>query len=83
MYAGLSFLPAGLLVLGVFRRRRNFGAWRGLGLAIIALRTVTAISGCGASSMAPPVTPAGTSAIKVIATSGMVSQTTTISLTVQ
>ena len=83
MYAGLSFIPASLLLFGVFGRRRNVCAIHGLLLAIVAIVGATAISGCGGSATTPPITPAGTSAIKVTATSGAVSQTTTINITVQ
>jgi uncharacterized protein (TIGR03118 family) len=82
-YAGLALLPAGLLVLVLLGRRRNLGAIRVLVLAVMAAAGASAVSGCSSSSAALPVTPPGTSAIKVTATSGAVSQTTTINVTVQ
>lgn len=82
-YAGLGLLPAGLLMLGLMGRRRNLGALRALVLVVVAIAGASAISGCG-SPMAPlPITPAGSSAIKVTATSGSVTQTATVNVTVQ
>jgi uncharacterized protein (TIGR03118 family) len=84
MAAELAFLPAGLLLLGVIRRRRNMAGIRMLVLAVMAIAGVSIITGCGGSTMAPlPVTPTGTTAVTVTATSGALTQTTTINVTVQ
>lgn len=82
-YAGLVFFPAGLMFLGLVGRRRNLAAIRTLILAVTAIAGASAISGCGTMTPASPITPPGTSAVKVTATSGSVTQSTTISVTVQ
>ena len=82
-YAGLGLLPAGLLVLSLMGRRRNLGAIRILVVAVIAIAGALAISGCGGYMAPPPVTPTGSSAVRVTATTGSVTQTTTVNVTVQ
>jgi uncharacterized protein (TIGR03118 family) len=79
-------LPFGAIL--TFTRRRNSGQPRSirlLGLLGIALLiSVGFISGCSSNSdVIPPSTPAGTSTVTIKATSGTISQTTTVNLTVQ
>ena len=64
-------------------RRRLFGTWRPLAVAMVALVSVGAVIGCSNSYTANTPTPPGTSQVTVTATSGSVSQSTTLSLTVQ
>jgi apolipoprotein N-acyltransferase len=69
----------------VFYRRRLHGISGLLGMLVLCGITFAAASvmmGCG-SSPPPPTTPAGTSQVAVTASSGSVSQTLTIALTVQ
>jgi len=68
----------------VFYRRRSSsltGLFRLFVLCGVIFATIGTIMGCGGS--APPSTPAGTSEVVVTATSGSISQSVTISLTVQ
>ena len=81
----LAALPCGLLLYGLCRRRRNLIVIR-LAILLVTAATATAfVTGCssGMSAARVPVTPAGTATITVTATSGSVSQTTKIALTVQ
>ena len=50
---------------------------------MVALLSLGAVIGCGTSYAAKTPTPAGTSQVTVTATSGSVSQSTTLSLVVQ
>ncbi len=74
---------AALLLFGAARRRRFLLLLPLLSLPLIAMAGVT---GCGSSKSNTPATmptPAGTSQVTVTATSGTVSKTATIALTVQ
>ena len=74
-----------LLPLGgvLATRRRLFGAWRPLAVAVAALLSLGAVIGCGNSYTAQTATPAGTSQVTVTASSGSITQSTTLSLVVQ
>ncbi|HEY4379907.1 MAG TPA: TIGR03118 family protein [Acidobacteriaceae bacterium] len=72
-------LPFGALLS--LRRRKKFAGLRILGVLTVLAATTGLIVGCGGSGTA--ATPAGTSSVVVTASSGSVSQTTTIALTVQ
>jgi len=85
---GMAGVAAALLlpfasVLLFYRRRSSSltGLLRLFVLCGAMFATLGTIMGCGGS--APPSTPAGTSQVVVTATSGSISQSTTISLTVQ
>jgi uncharacterized protein (TIGR03118 family) len=82
-YAGLSLLPAGLLLAGFLGRRRKLGAIRVLALLVVGVAAASVVSGCGGTAKPLPVTPTGTSAVKITATSGSVTQTATVNVTVQ
>ena len=75
---------AALLLLGAFRRRRKFLAL--LPVALVAAAVAIGVAGCGGSSgggtPTPTPTPAGTSNVTVTATSGAISKSTVIALTV-
>jgi hypothetical protein len=74
--AGLTL--AGVLLLGLARRRRKFAAWCcGLLVLFVALGSV---AGCGNSS---PQATSGSYNVVVTATSGTVTVSTTIPLTIQ
>ena len=76
-FAGLPLLG----LIGNFRRlRRSSRRWILLGLAVLALLPTLALSGCGGGYFGP--TPK-TYSITVTGTSGALSASTTISLTVQ
>jgi hypothetical protein len=80
--ASALLLPFASVLL--FYRRRSSPLAGLLGLFVlcgVTFATLGTIMGCGGS--APPSTPAGTSQVVVTATSGSISQSTTISLTVQ
>ena len=78
-------LPFGALLL--FPRRRSLSqrrATRLLGLFGAFLLSAGFFAGCSSySNVIPPSTPAGTSAITIKATSGMITQSTVVNLTVQ
>jgi apolipoprotein N-acyltransferase len=72
-------LPFGsLLVLG---RRRQFIGTRMLGVVVLLLASCGLIVGCGSSGA--PGTPAGTTNVTVAATSGGITQTAVVAVTVQ
>ncbi|MCU1292436.1 MAG: hypothetical protein JWP08_1286 [Bryobacterales bacterium] len=79
------FLPFGALLL--FPRGRSFNQRRYLrllGLFGVFILSAGYIAGCSSSSdVFVPFTPAGTSAVTVKATSGTITQTITVNLTVQ
>ncbi len=74
-------LPFGGMMF--FKRRRvgGNGSLRLLGLIVLLIGSAGFMVGCGSSNM--PFTPAGTSNVTITATSGAVTQTTTLGLTVQ
>jgi len=76
---------AALLLLGIFRRRRNFLAL--LPLALIAAAVAMGVTGCSGSSSSatstPTPTPAGTSQVTVTATSGAITKSAVLTLKVQ
>jgi uncharacterized protein (TIGR03118 family) len=76
--ASLLMLPFGsLLALG---RPRRFAGLRLLGVITLLFIFSGLIVGCGSST---PGTPAGTSNVTITATSGSITQTSTVALTVQ
>jgi apolipoprotein N-acyltransferase len=80
----LVIVPAMLLPFGsllALRRRRKFASLRILGMFIVLLAFVGLVEGCGATGMA--ATPTGTSNVTITATSGSITQTTSVALTVQ
>lgn len=81
--AAAGIMPlAGLLLMGVMRRRKLLAV---LPIALLGLAAVAGFAGCGGSSGGgkPVTTPTGTSQVTITATSGQVSQSTTVTLTVQ
>jgi uncharacterized protein (TIGR03118 family) len=81
--SGVAFamlLPFGSLL--VLRRRNKSSGLRILGLLTVLLASAGVIAGCG-SSGGMSATPAGTSNVTITATSGSITQTTTVALTVQ
>jgi uncharacterized protein (TIGR03118 family) len=76
--ASLLLLPFGSLL--AFRRRRQFASLRLLGSLVLIAASAGLIAGCGSST---PATPAGTSNVTITATSGSITQTTKVALTVQ
>ena len=83
-HPGMGIVSALLLPFGsllAMRRRRRFAGLRILGVAAVLLASAGLIAGC--SSTAPtPVTPAGTSNITITATSGSITQSAVVGLTV-
>jgi hypothetical protein len=80
----LVIIPAVLLPFGsllALRRRRKFASLRILGVFIVLLVSAGLIEGCGATGMA--ATPTGTSNVTISATSGSITQSTVVALTVQ
>src|SRR5258705_13391287 len=79
------FLPFGVLL--VFPRRRSPSQQRSLrllGLFGAFILSAGFLAGCSSSSdVFVPSTPAGTSAITIKATSGTITQSTIVNLTVQ
>jgi uncharacterized protein (TIGR03118 family) len=75
----LLFPLGGVLAL----RRKRLGAWRPMLVAVVALLSVGAVIGCGNSYTPNTPTPAGSSQVTITATSGSITQTTTLSLVVQ
>jgi hypothetical protein len=75
---------AGLFLLGLFPRRRKLALWF---CALLLIAASYGITGCGggSSSSTPssPQTTAGSYSVVVTATSGSVTASTTIALTVQ
>lgn len=71
-------LPFGALL--ALRRRRIVGL-RILGVFVVLLASVSLLAGCGSNGMPP--TPAGTSNVTVTATSGSITQSFVVALTVQ
>lgn len=69
------------LLLFLVPRRRLQGI-AALVLALLALGSLTALSGCGGGGNKYPGTPVGTSTVTVTATSGSITQTQTIALTI-
>jgi uncharacterized protein (TIGR03118 family) len=75
--ASALLLPLGSLLL---YRRKRFAGLRVLGGVLILCGSAGLVSGCSSSSKA---TPTGMSNVVITATSGSVSQTTTVALTIQ
>jgi hypothetical protein len=75
-------LPAGLLALFAGRRRRSHGRWSSLGLWLLLIGAMSALSGCGSQLY----TPTGTYKVTVNAVSSPVAgtgvQATTVSSTI-
>jgi sugar lactone lactonase YvrE len=75
----LALIPFGLIALGLARKRRKL-----TGLFLLVLFAVmVSLSGCNTVTGAPTTTPAGNYTVVLKATSGNVSQSTSLSLTVQ
>ena len=85
---GLSGVAAALLLPGllVFRRRKSLSVLARSAVVTLllmgSLGAGTLLSGCSSNSMPPTATPAGTSNVVITATSGSISQTTTVAITV-
>jgi uncharacterized protein (TIGR03118 family) len=77
-YTALAFMPFACLLF--FAGRRKFRISPKLMLVLIGTMGAATLAGCSYTS---PTTPAGTTAITVTATSGAVSHTSTVKLTVQ
>jgi hypothetical protein len=77
--SGIS--SASLLFL-FLRRRRNSPAWKSLTLVVFAVVLMATMSGCSSSSDKYPGTPSGASNVVITATSGTISVSQTIALTV-
>lgn len=77
-FGSILLLPFGSFL--AFRRRRQFAGLRVLGGLVLLVASTGLIAGCGSST---PATPAGTSNVTIAATSGSVTQTTVVALTVQ
>jgi hypothetical protein len=78
----VSVAGAAFFLLGPSRRRRTM---RGIGLVFLigaGLVSAMGIGGCGGSGKKFPGTPVGTSTLTITATSGTLTQTTNVSLTV-
>lgn len=73
----LAMIPFGLIALGLARKRRKQA---GIFLLVL-LAVVVSLSGC--NSVTTPSTPAGSYTVVLNATSGNVTQSTSLSLTVQ
>lgn len=78
-YAAGGVAFAGLLLLGLPGRRR---AWQSL-LSLVLLVAAMGVVGCGGGSSSGNTTPSGTYTVVVTATSGSVSQTSKVTVTVQ
>jgi uncharacterized protein (TIGR03118 family) len=85
---GGSGVAAALVLPGLllFRRRKSLGALTRLTvLTLLLVGSIGAgslLSGCSSSSMAATATPTGMSNVVITATSGSISQTTTVAITV-
>jgi sugar lactone lactonase YvrE len=75
----LAMIPFGLIALGLARKRRKL---TGLFL-LVMLAVAVSLSGCNNVSGGPAATPPGSYALTLTATSGTVSQTTSLTLIVQ
>ncbi len=75
-----ALLAASLLMMRKNNYRRGL-AWAGM--AAVLVLVVAGIAGCNTKTVNPNGTPAGTSNITVTATSGTLSHTTVVTLTVQ
>ena len=82
--APLLAIFAGIPLLGLAgslrRLRRSYGKWMLLTLASLAILPVLALSGCGGGYFGPAPQ---TYTVTVTGTSGVLQQSTTVSLTVQ
>ncbi|HEV2644978.1 MAG TPA: choice-of-anchor D domain-containing protein [Acidobacteriaceae bacterium] len=80
----LMALLAGLPLLGFAgasrRLRKSAGRWMVLGIAVLSVLPLLALSGCGGGYFGPAPQ---TYTVTVVGTSGALQQTTTVSLTVQ
>ena len=76
--ASALMLPFGSLL--AFGRRRRLASMRLLGAVTLAFISAGLIAGCGSSMSS---TPAGTTNVTIMATSGSIAQTSTVALTVQ
>ena len=75
----MCWLPAGLLGFVLcWQRKRLTSAAKGVLLVLILIAGVSGLTACGGS----PGTPVGSSTITITATSGSISQSTTVSVTV-
>jgi uncharacterized protein (TIGR03118 family) len=77
-YTALAFMPFACILL--FAGRKRFRISPKLMLVLIGLVGAVTLTGC---SYTNPITPAGTTTVTVTATSGAVSHTSTVNLTVQ
>jgi hypothetical protein len=76
----LAMIPFGLIALGLARKRRKLA---GLFLLVMLAVGAVSLSGCNSTSGGPTPTPAGTYTVVLNATSGNVTQSTSLTLTVQ
>jgi hypothetical protein len=77
--ASALLLPFGTLL--AWRRRRSAASLRIMGIVAILLASGSLIVGCGSSSMMG--TPGGTANVTIKATSGSITQSTVVAMTVQ
>lgn len=76
--ASILLLPFGSIL--AFGRRKQFAGLRVVGGLVLLAASVGLVAGCGSST---PATPAGTSNVSITATSGSITQTTKVAMTVQ
>jgi hypothetical protein len=77
-----SIFVAGLVcIFGLRKRMKHLGSW-GLFAVCIAVTTLCLMTGCGGSSPSPDTAP-GTYPLTLTATSGAVTKSVSLSLTVQ
>jgi uncharacterized protein (TIGR03118 family) len=77
--ASALLLPFGSLL--AWRRRRRFASLRIVGVVVILLAAGSLIGGCGSSGVM--ATPTGTANVTVSATSGSITQSTVVAITVK
>lgn len=82
VFTTISGISSASLLLLFWRRRRNLAAWKAMALVVFAVVFAAGLTGCSGSSDKYSGTPAGTSSIVVTATSGSVTVSQTITLTV-
>ena len=78
----MSLAGAAFFLLGPSRRRRSMKATGLVFLMALGLFSLVGLSGCGGSGNKYPGTPVGSSSLTITATSGALTQTTTVALTV-
>jgi uncharacterized protein (TIGR03118 family) len=81
-----TFTPlVAFALIGIFKKRRMLLAL--LPIVLLSFAVALGVAGCGGSSTStsssPTTTPTGTSVVTVMATSGAITETTAITLTVQ